>query len=249
MGSRQPITGKRPRSIKPNKARRVIRKYHVLLKQKQTGSAEVAAAAEAEMKKIGGLEVYQKASLCGQSWQRGGDSSAMLLEWLKNHNLPASSLLEVGSLSIDNACSRSPKFTRIARIDLNSQHPQIEQQDFMERPTGELFGCISLSLVLNFVDSSERRGDMLMRTRRFLVAEGLLFVVLPLPCVTNSRYFSWSRFIDVATSCGFEVIEKYATSKLAYWLLRKLSNAPCTKVHKKLVHDGFSRNNFCIIIN
>ncbi len=80
-------------------------------------------------------------------------------------------LLEVGALSVDNACSRSGCFD-VERIDLNSQAPGILQQDFMRRPLPESdadrFDIISLSLVLNYVPHHGERGDMLLRTLDFL---------------------------------------------------------------------------------
>lgn len=49
-------------------------------------------------------------------------------------------------------------------LDLHSRHPQIEEQDFMDRPSpaqsGEaLYDVVSCSLVLNFVPSPEGRGQ------------------------------------------------------------------------------------------
>lgn len=110
-------------------------------------------------------------------------------------------LLEVGALSVMNACSKSRLF-EIERIDLNSQAEGIKQEDFMARrlPLNEKeqFDIISLSLVLNYVPDAIGRGKMLLRTLEFLnnrqyADEGLqnllpsLFLVLPAPCVMNSR--------------------------------------------------------------
>lgn len=57
-------------------------------------------------------------------------------------------------------------------IDLHSQHPRILEQDFFTRPlpsaADEAFNVISCSLVLNFVDRPEDRGEC---SRRSLVRE------------------------------------------------------------------------------
>ena len=69
-------------------------------------------------------------------------------------------MLEVGALRIDNACSRSGLLD-VTRIDLHSQHPDIQTQDFMERPLPsasafetEGFDILSLSIVFNYVGDS-----------------------------------------------------------------------------------------------
>src|SRR5258705_7151282 len=100
--------------------------------------------------------------IAGQSENRGGDSSKLLMDWIKDvqplKSVPdgALRLLEVGTLSPDNACSKSTIF-QVTRIDLHSQHPDILSQDFMERPIPvadeEKFDIVSLSLVLNYVPS------------------------------------------------------------------------------------------------
>lgn len=75
-----------------------ISTFHTLLKRKaqiqrslsQGSSSSQAsilqkqlAEIEGEIEAIGGLDTYQKASTLGQSSQRGGDSSVVLVEWLK----------------------------------------------------------------------------------------------------------------------------------------------------------------------
>lgn len=75
-----------------------ISSFHTLLKRKaqiqralSQGSSSSQAAAlqtqlaeiDSEIDEIGGLDTYQKASTLGQSSQRGGDSSVVLVEWLK----------------------------------------------------------------------------------------------------------------------------------------------------------------------
>lgn len=147
----------------------------------------------------GGIEQYQRASIAGQDNTRGGDTSKLLVEWLQELGITSAersstentlSLLEVGSLSSQNACSTKGIFNAIERIDLNSQDPKhIKQQDFMKRPLPgvgnhtkmqngkknstieqipETFDVISLSLVVNYVSDPQTRGEMLLRTTEFL---------------------------------------------------------------------------------
>lgn len=75
-----------------------ISSFHTLLKRQaqlkralsRDGSSAQAAVLHAQLSEIasaindlGGLDSYQKASSLGQSNQRGGDSSVVLVEWLK----------------------------------------------------------------------------------------------------------------------------------------------------------------------
>jgi 25S rRNA (adenine2142-N1)-methyltransferase len=275
MARKNPITGKPMGqiSIKPKKTRKIIRSYHELLKKqavlKQTlqekGQSE-RINLEKELQNVqedldnkGGLATYQQASIAGQGSNRGGDSSRILVSWLRGQgghdsiSLPnRSSLLEVGCLSIYNACSTENIFDSIERIDLNSQHPLIKRQDFMERPLakddGDFFDVISLSLVVNYVPEPQQRGDMLRRTTQFLRTDGLLFLVLPSPCILNSRYFNEQLLFEIMASLGYSLERSKVAKKIFYWLFRKVRNANSRQYPKRLVNDGKVRNNFTIIL-
>ena len=174
-------------------------------------------------------------------------------------------MLEVGALSTQNACSKSGYF-EIERIDLNSQEEGILQQDFMERPLpqsiAEKFDVISLSLVLNFVPDPQGRGEMLRRTTQFLFDAEIyaalpelsprfpcLFLVLPAPCVTNSRYMDEVRLGGIMTSLGYTLQESKMTQRLVYYLWRKESKRPAkASFPKKELRSGSSRNNFAVVL-
>jgi 25S rRNA (adenine2142-N1)-methyltransferase len=280
---RPPLT-KRTASISSKATRTIIRTYHALEKRQSNalanGDDTEAAKILQEIDARGGIKAYQRASLLGQKSERGGDSSKVLMGWLKKANLcpgncpiPSSinihaplRLLEVGALSIKNACSQSKIFD-IERIDLNTQAEGITEQDFMERPlpkdASKKFDIISLSLVLNFVPSSTGRGDMLRRTLQFLRQppphgnSGLLqyfpslFLVLPLSCVTNSRYLDEQRLESMMRSLGYIRVMRNFSSKLAYYLWRATDLAACARpeIFKKVkVKGGRSRNNFSIVL-
>lgn len=241
--------------LKPQKSRELIRKYHVLLKKqaqikKQGDNAGYDAIAD-ELEKLGGLKMYQQASISGQMEARGGDSSKLLMNWLAKYPMaPASSMLEVGCLSFDNHCTRSNYFTKIDRLDLNSQDPRIEQIDFMRKPVpSSPYTVLSLSLVVNFVPDAVLRGEMLKRTRKFLSPGGFLFFVLPEPCIYNSRYCNEEVISRIFSALGYKQIEYKRTRKLVYWLL-ELEDRPLshTQVKKAVVNDGAKRNNFSIVL-
>lgn len=285
---RPPILQK-PRSISRKATKTLINQIHTLEKKKQqavhNGDKTTEARMTAEIAALGGIQRYQEASLQGQRTDRGGDSSRVLMDWLKpvEPELKASGsrlrMLEVGALSTTNACSQSGLFD-IQRIDLNSQGEGILQQDFMARPQPcddtDRYDIISLSLVLNFVPEPKGRGDMLLRTLDFLRSplsasgpgSGIkearlkpgpeaffpsLFLVLPAPCVSNSRYLDEGKLIAILASLGYGVTRSKTTPKLVYYLLTRTAESPPLLSEgltftKKELRSGASRNNFAIVL-
>lgn len=278
---RPPTIAKPKASLSSQATRTLIRTHHTLNKKlesaKSKGNDAEAAELEAEIEKLGGLKAYQQASIQGQSIDRGGDSSVVLMKWLEptsdalSSTEPKLRLLEVGALSISNVCSRSGHFD-VQRIDLNSQGDGILQQDFMERPlpksNAEKFDIISLSLVLNYVPDAVGRGEMLKRTCQFLDSRHridreaavqavfpALFLVLPAPCVTNSRYMDEPRLTEIMNSLGYVLLQRKQTNKLVYylWQLQGLPNEGKTKAKpmkfaKREVNPGATRNNFSVVL-
>lgn len=299
---------KAPKSLKPQKARSLIRRFHVLQKDRhavllklklifpdidgenykqllgndyeislasQSASGalhksvhgisskaelvEALALIDAEIASRGGISTYQAASTQGQSKERGGDSSKKLVEWLADYKWRrAPRALEIGCLSPSNAISKSSVFDTVTRIDLNSQHPSILKQDFMKRPLSDddadLFEVISCSLVLNFVPSPAERGSMLARIAKFMSGTSssacprLLFIVLPLPCVSNLRYMDRERFEQICASLGFVTRQYYDATKVAYWLMELLGKPLGIAFPKQKVADGPKHNNFSITL-
>ncbi|KAK8199724.1 putative methyltransferase-domain-containing protein [Phyllosticta capitalensis] len=265
----------------------IIRTHHQLQKAHaqavKAGDTTKAAEIQKQIDANGGLKKYQIASITGQSAERGGDSSRLLVEWLEDLRLPSATkvtgsnngggsakraydVLEVGALSTTNACSQR-RYLSVTRIDLHSQSPGIQQQDFMARPLpksdAERFDIISLSLVLNYVPDAEGRGEMLKRICQFLRAPSerdesqeeplltpCLFFVLPAPCVTNSRYLDGPRLLRIMESLGFVLLREKVTSKLVYQLWKwagKPDGRP-QKFAKVEVNPGAKRNNFCVVL-
>lgn len=151
----------------------------------------------------------------------------------------------------------------MTRIDLNSQGPGIEKQDFMERPLpttdDERFDIISLSLVLNYVPDAVGRGEMLKRIPDFLrkgaaktgeTASALpaLFFVLPLPCVDNSRYLDEGLLLQIVRNLGFTMKYSKNTSKLCYYLFTFSLEPTVAKAEKRKIRDGPGMNNFCVVV-
>jgi 25S rRNA (adenine2142-N1)-methyltransferase len=269
-------------SLSSQATRTLIRSHHQLNKKlevaKSKGKDDEVEELQKQIEELGGLKSYQQASIQGQSNDRGGDSSVVLMRWLEptadalSKAEPKLKLLEVGALSTSNACSKSGHFD-VQRIDLNSQGDGILQQDFMERPlpksAAEQFDIISLSLVLNYVPDAPGRGEMLKRTCQFLDTRHridrdaavqavfpALFLVLPAPCITNSRYMDEGRLGEIMGSLGYVLLHRKQTAKLVYylWQLKSLPSEGRTKTKtrkfpKKEVNPGAGRNNFSVIVS
>ncbi|WEW56283.1 25S rRNA (adenine2142-N1)-methyltransferase [Emydomyces testavorans] len=272
---RPPTVHRAAPSLSAKATRNLIRSHHQLQKARARaladGNQELVCELDKKIVTLGGIESYQMASKKGQSKERGGDSSKILMEWLKPtlDELKSSQsrlrLLEVGALSTRNACS-TVSFVDVTRIDLHSQEPGILPQDFMERPLPatdmEKFHVISLSLVLNYVPDPTTRGEMLRRTTTFLLSTlptssqslneltPCLFLVLPAACLLNSRYFTEKRLEDIMSSLGYSLIRKKLTSKLIYQLWKY--NCPveqkACEFKKEMLNPGSVRNNFTVIL-
>ena len=273
---RPPTFSEKPSLLPAKTSRRVIKRHHQLQKQRCTAldndNPAIAEDIQVQIEAEGGLEVYQQASISGQSTRRGGDSSKVLRDWLAPARAQLSSLgvasrarwrmLEIGALSERNACSRSTLFD-MTRIDLHPQNAHIQRQDFMQRPlptsNAERFDIISLSLVLNYLASPLERGEMLLRTTKFLRhldGEGnqseffpSLFLVLPAPCVANSRYLTEGRLREIMESMGYALVKWKSSLKLVYQLW-KYDERGCREeiwVPKVEVNPGGGRNNFAIV--
>ena len=279
---RPPNVTKPKASLSSQATRTLIRSHHQLNKKLETAKSKGNDAEVEELQKqieaLGGLKSYQQASIQGQSNDRGGDSSVVLMKWLEptadalSKAEPKLRLLEVGALSTSNLCSKSGHFD-VQRIDLNSQGDGILQQDFMERPlpksAAEQFDIISLSLVLNYVPDAPGRGEMLKRTCQFLDTRHridrdaavqavfpALFLVLPAPCITNSRYMDEGRLGEIMGSLGYVLLQRKQTAKLVYylWQLKSSPSDARTKTKtrkfpKKEVNPGAGRNNFSVIVS
>ncbi|KAL5119043.1 25S rRNA (adenine2142-N1)-methyltransferase [Pleosporales sp. CAS-2024a] len=269
---RPPISRPKER-MTSERSRTIIRTHHTLQKEHaaalRRGDAKAALEISRAIEKNGGLKTYQAASKQGQAKDRGGDSSKVLVDWLQQLQLLDTTdrgstrasdsplrCLEVGALSVNNEISKYPGAVQMTRIDLNSQGTGIEQQDFMERPlpanVEDKFDIISLSLVLNYVPDAAGRGEMLKRITEFLraptAATPLLFLVLPLPCVDNSRYLDENLLLQIMQSLGFEKTHSKNTSKLCYYLFSWSGRPQPQKVVKKKRRDKPAMNNFCIVM-
>ncbi|KAI8910278.1 hypothetical protein EDD86DRAFT_137035 [Gorgonomyces haynaldii] len=228
----------------------LISQFHTLNKRLAKAKADKNTAEqqqiESQLEEMGGLHLYQKASLKGGSIKKGFAADQWLVPLLKQEPKPMR-MLDVGAIS--GELYQKYKFLQVVSIDLNSQTPAVIKQDFMLRPKPESdqdkFHIVCLSLVINFVGDITQRGDMLQHTRHFLLENGLLYIVLPLPCINNSRYMDHEHFLLIMISCGYKIEHFKFSTKLAYYLFR-IQDPTRVNVPKKELHPGGKRNNFSI---
>ena len=269
---RPPFLNAKSASLTSRAIRSVIRSHHGLQKQRakaiKEGDHVRAQELETTINARGGIHGYQLASKIGQSSDRGGDTSKLLVDWLNaafnesNANQTRLRMLEIGALSTDNACSHVGCLD-VTRIDLKSREAGIQEIDFMELPIplseDGKYHVISLSLVLNFVPDAASRGSMLRRIPQFLHPSATingcpfpyLFLVLPLPCVSNSRYLTEARLEEIMGSLGFNLTKTKKTSKLFYslWRHENIKSMGILSFKKKQMRSGASRNNFAIVLD
>lgn len=145
----------------------------------------------------------------------------------------------------------------------------------LPKKQNEVFDIVCLSLVVNYVPDAKERGDMLRRVEHFLQppseyassiskqddgGRGLvgsdesldtifpaLWLVLPAPCVTNSRYMNIDRLREIMWSLGYVQLQSKLTAKLAYFLFRWNGSSEEVAFPKVEVNPGGSRNNFLIV--
>ncbi|KAI3645891.1 hypothetical protein MP228_008819 [Amoeboaphelidium protococcarum] len=240
---------------------RIISRFHVLKKQMQrcSGDDKEMTRLQREIDSLGGMDAYQKASLLGQSKQRGGDSSKWLIKALPQGIKPADGtrlrLLDVGAL--DDNYQRYRSWLQVTAIDLNPQNAFVQKYDFMEYPlpdqpvNDEHFDILCLSLVLNFVPDHAQRGEMLRKAVLHLKINGCLFIVLPRPCVDNSRYFDIDLLHRLLESLGFVTEQEHTSLKLYYGLYRLMKKVPPQSQQcfsKSEIKTGDRLNNFCITL-
>ncbi|CAL5874120.1 uncharacterized protein PFLUO_LOCUS8407 [Penicillium psychrofluorescens] len=265
--TRPPTVKSKHAALSAKATRTLIRSHHQLLKARAqaeaAGDEARVSSIDAQIQANGGLESYQIASKLGQSLERGGDSSKLLVDWIKPQlkqwmaSIPKLRVLEVGALSTKNAISSTPALD-VTRIDLNSQESGILKQDFMDRPLPstdeDRFHMISLSLVLNYVPDATGRGEMLKRCVQFLTSTcsiqfvPSLFLVLPVACVDNSRYLTESRLLEILASLGFYLAQSKRTAKLIFQLWEYTGDGSRKSLKKEMLNPGKKRNNFAIIL-
>ena len=113
----------------------------------------------------------------------------------------------------------------VRAIDLRTESSLIEVCDFNALSVSEesaKYDVIVCSMVINCVPTPERRGVMLRRLRNFTKVGGLVFLMLPLLCVTQSKYLTKDSFLNMLVKVlKFEIREVKETPKILFVVLVK----------------------------
>ncbi|PWN47825.1 hypothetical protein IE53DRAFT_334795 [Violaceomyces palustris] len=212
-----------------------------------------------EQKKLGGLESYQDDSLKGGDRLKGGESGkwcAQTLTQLLGDEKRTIKLLDVGAIA-GTSYAKFESWIKVTSIDLNPRAEHVEKYDFFDYPLpsseGEKFDVVGLSLVVNFIGDLYKRGSILHHSHSYLKPKGYLYLVLPLPCLTNSRYLNHDHLRSILSSCGFDVVKQDDSLRLTRWLLQRKDRPndryDGTVFKKKEIVPGVKRNNFCILLD
>lgn len=237
----------------------LINKFHALTKlqesikkDKRLSEHERTSTLEelsCKIAKLGGINAYQKASKLGESRSGGFNSAKWVIKMLKECNFRGFSgkirLLDVGAL----ACNyKKHTWIDCTAIDLNPQNSSVIKADFLTLPTHEQYDVVVLSLVINFEGDATRRGDMLKLCTKIVRKNGYLFIVLPLPCVKNSRFLNKELFASMMDSLGFTVTSEHCSKRLYLVMLENNENVSSKKFPRQTVRTGSKHNNFTIIL-
>ena len=261
--------GKKPIvEIHSRKDRRIITEYHTLNKRidsvrrnpsihKEDKASQIASL-EAKKEKLGGINAYQKASRLGEARHGSFNSAKWVLKQMKAFNvreLKANEtkteeeklrLLDVGAL--DNNYKKHLKWMQCTPIDLNPQSNEVIEADFLKLDGKAKYDVVVMSLVINFEGDTRKRGDMLRKCQELIVDQGYLFIVLPLPCLSNSRYLNEELFISMMGSLGFDVCARHSSKKLSFSMFRKTHPVQVKSFPKKVLRKGGNHNNFAIVL-
>ncbi len=146
-------------------------------------------------------------------------------------------VLEIGA--INTQLLSCPWMDTLA-IDIQSRHPDIQEQDFLDMPLptgGGTYGAIVCSMVLNCVVSPRDRGYMLQHAWEHLRPGGALVVGLPRRCVLASAYTSAGRWLAAMRCCGFQTLHVRQTPKLLFFTFRRLDVPPALEAAKAAAGD------------
>ncbi|TMW62390.1 hypothetical protein Poli38472_009883 [Pythium oligandrum] len=155
--------------------------------------------------------------------------------------------LEVGAI---NTQLLSCPWLNVRAIDLNSKHEKIEQCDFFSlKPSGE-YQVIVSSMVINCVPDAPSRGRMLQLYYEHLQPSGLLFLMLPLLCLRNSKFMTIKRFREILEAVGFHIKETKDSPKVSFFCLEKLPDKQPSgkKFPQQMLVPGAKRNAFSVVL-
>lgn len=256
---KKPVTFTKPTIRKDKK---LINKYHALKKLQEAVKKDNQLSTEeksvkmtdlnTKLEKLGGIDAYQEASRLGEKRYGGFNSAKWVVKQLKENGIQAVKdqklrLLDVGALSCNYTKQQS--WIDCTSIDLNPQSHMITKADFLQLDSkAPKYDIVVLSLVINFEGDQVKRGEMLKQCTKITAVNGYLFIVLPLPCLMNSRFFSKELFLSITESLGFERITQHSSRRLYFVMLKNTGNVNLQSFPRKTIRKGDGHNNFLILL-
>mmetsp|Transcript_7578 Transcript_7578/g.19505 ORF Transcript_7578/g.19505 Transcript_7578/m.19505 type:complete len:271 (+) Transcript_7578:96-908(+) len=227
------VKKKRPLVAPPlkslRKARKVTSAFHELTAElqaaKSSGSKSDAKRIQEQIDQLGGREAYQDASVLTTSRAKHTSkwvfSELTRLGYRPGRGEPPLKVLEVGAV---NTQILSVPWLQVRAIDINSCHPRIEQIDFFNLAPAGVYFAVVCSMVINCVPTPEARGDMMRRLFAHTQPGGLVFLTLPLRCLTHAKAMTWRRLVNIAQQVGFTLESCKTSPKIAFFCLRRPVN-------------------------
>mmetsp|Transcript_54020 Transcript_54020/g.123116 ORF Transcript_54020/g.123116 Transcript_54020/m.123116 type:complete len:299 (-) Transcript_54020:374-1270(-) len=192
---RKPIPIVPPKMKSLKRARHVTSSFHRIthaierIESSARPDQAQLCALRRELHELGGRDAYQQASVLTTA--RCSSSSWVIktlrrLGRLTGAKKPEASdlrVLEVGAINTELLTTRG---LEVRAIDLLAQDPKIEKRDVfeLEKEEGKQYDVIVCSMVINCIPTAQDRGRMLTLLRRLLRDHGLLFLTLPISCLT-----------------------------------------------------------------
>ncbi|XP_031568151.1 25S rRNA adenine-N(1) methyltransferase-like [Actinia tenebrosa] len=256
---KKPVTFTKPSIRKDEK---LINKYHALKKLQEAVKKDSQLQSEkkavklnelnTKLEKLGGIDAYQEASRLGEKRYGGFNSAKWVLKQLKENGIHPDKdhkfrLLDVGALSCNYTKQKS--WIDCTSIDLNPQNHMIMEADFLQIDCkASQYDIVVLSLVINFEGDPVKRGEMLKQCTKIIAKDGYLFVVLPLPCLMNSRFSSKELFLSMTQSLGFKRIAQHSSRRLYFVMFKNTGNVNFKSFPRKITRKGDGHNNFVIVL-
>lgn len=271
------------------RARKVTSLFHKLTRElaeaELEDDQEKIQILQKQIEEMGGREEYQRASQLSTKFHSTSKWVLKVIRekgWLNGIGQDKKSplqILEVGAINTEliDASKRTKRVLVkddnnkdryqhdllynicVRAIDLNSMHPDIEEQDFLKMPVlNEMgtFDVIVCSMVLNCVPEARQRGTFLSLMYRQLKPGGLVFFTIPKLCLTQSKYMN-EKLVDeiLEDGVGFIIESKKDTPKVQFWVLKRgeegrkhLEWKERWETTKQINHGKKYRNEFSIVL-
>eukprot|EP01036_Dinobryon_divergens_P044840 gene44840-59851_t len=165
-----PIGGPAVKSLRV--ARKVTSAFHQLKRQLNTLESEAIvpndiAALEKKKKKIESALIdmedrYQQASQISTEHHKTARWVIRTTDQIGLREIFNSKMLNVLEIGAVNTQLQQCSWMTVRAIDLNSQHPSIEELDFFTLLPAAEYHLLVSSMVINFVPDAMKRGEMLM---------------------------------------------------------------------------------------